>query len=250
METVLKMELPWRTMRSKLVKCDQDDDYVQYSTTFEECQIRHRYSGVSQLVRSQLAFFINLQRAVIGPSATLTSRLRPAIDLCRMRTGFAAEIRKCLWVLDIKKQSLRKERLKHSTRFIDKYEPQCEINYLHLKKSSIYRVPEKINPFMPCRLFYYNSLDRSISNKRCVWLVSIITMFYRNSCTECKQCRPWSDAAFAASDLSLHCLSMSLSWNVRHEWVNQTVRMWRLIWSEMIIIYKPLLRSNPQCGSY
>ena len=63
METVLKMELPWRTMRSKLVKCDQDDDYVQYSTTFEECQIRHRYSGVSQLVRSQLAFFINLQRA-------------------------------------------------------------------------------------------------------------------------------------------------------------------------------------------
>ena len=47
MESVLKMELPWRTMRSKLVKCDSDDEYVQYNTTFEECQIRHRYSGVS-----------------------------------------------------------------------------------------------------------------------------------------------------------------------------------------------------------
>ena len=36
---------------------------------------------------SQLAFFINLQRAVIGPSATLTGRSRSAIDLYRMLTG-------------------------------------------------------------------------------------------------------------------------------------------------------------------
>ena len=36
---------------------------------------------------TQPAFFINLQRAVIGPSATLTGRKRPAIDLCRMLTG-------------------------------------------------------------------------------------------------------------------------------------------------------------------
>ena len=37
---------------------------------------------------SQLAFYVNLHRAVIGPSATLTGRWRPDIDLCRMLTGF------------------------------------------------------------------------------------------------------------------------------------------------------------------
>ena len=31
-----------------------------------------------------------------------------------------------------------------------------------------------------------------------------------NSCIKCKQCRAWSDAASAASDLGLHCLPMSL----------------------------------------
>ena len=38
-------------------------------------------------VSSQLAFFVNLHRAVIGPSATLTGRWRPDIDLRRMLTG-------------------------------------------------------------------------------------------------------------------------------------------------------------------
>ena len=38
------------------------------------------------------------------------------------------------------------------------------------------------NPFMPNELFYPNSLDRSISNRRDVGLVYIITMFYRNFC--------------------------------------------------------------------
>ena len=36
---------------------------------------------------SQLAFYVNLHRAVIGPSATLTGRWRPDIDLRRMLTG-------------------------------------------------------------------------------------------------------------------------------------------------------------------
>ena len=35
----------------------------------------------------QLAFYVNLHRAVIGPSATLTGRWRPDIDLRRMLTG-------------------------------------------------------------------------------------------------------------------------------------------------------------------
>ena len=37
---------------------------------------------------TQLAFYVNLNRAVIGPSATLTGRWRPDIDLCRLLTGY------------------------------------------------------------------------------------------------------------------------------------------------------------------
>ena len=36
---------------------------------------------------AQLAFYVNLHRAVIGPSATLTGRWRPDIDLRKMLTG-------------------------------------------------------------------------------------------------------------------------------------------------------------------
>ena len=42
---------------------------------------------VTNKLVTQLAFYINLQRAVIGPSATLTGRWRPDIDLRRMLTG-------------------------------------------------------------------------------------------------------------------------------------------------------------------
>ena len=38
---------------------------------------------------TQLAFYVNLHRAVIGPSATLTGRWRPDIDLRRMLTGYS-----------------------------------------------------------------------------------------------------------------------------------------------------------------
>ena len=37
---------------------------------------------------TQLAFYVNLHRAVIGPSGTLTGRWRPDIDLRRMLTGY------------------------------------------------------------------------------------------------------------------------------------------------------------------
>ena len=42
---------------------------------------------------SQLAFYVNLHRAVIGPSATLTGRWRPDIDLRRMLTGLTLRYR-------------------------------------------------------------------------------------------------------------------------------------------------------------
>ena len=47
---------------------------------------------VTRMVRvlAQLAFYINLYRAVICPSAILTGRWRPDIDLYRMLTGWMA----------------------------------------------------------------------------------------------------------------------------------------------------------------
>ena len=53
-----------------------------------------------------------------------------------------------------------------------------------------------LNLFMSSWFFYFNSWDRSISSWRKVWLVFNFTIVYRNSCTRCRQCRPWSDAAF------------------------------------------------------
>ena len=41
----------------------------------------------AKLRPTQLAFYVNIHRAVIGPSATLTGRWRPDIDLRRMLTG-------------------------------------------------------------------------------------------------------------------------------------------------------------------
>ena len=40
-------------------------------------------------ILTQLAFYVNLHRAVIGPSATLTGRWRPDIDLRRILTGLS-----------------------------------------------------------------------------------------------------------------------------------------------------------------
>ena len=46
METVLEMELPWRTLKSKLAQTDNDGN-VLYETSFETLQVKHRYSGVT-----------------------------------------------------------------------------------------------------------------------------------------------------------------------------------------------------------
>lgn len=44
METVLEMVLPWRTLKTKLVKGD-DSGNVYYESTFQELEVKHRYSG-------------------------------------------------------------------------------------------------------------------------------------------------------------------------------------------------------------
>ena len=48
-----------------------------------------------------------------------------------------------------------------------------------------------------------------------VWLV-FITMFCRNSCIECKWCRPSLKLHYAVSDLDLHCLPVSLLRDARN----------------------------------
>ena len=67
-----------------------------------------------------------------------------------------------------------------------------------------------INPFMPNGLFYRHSSDRSISSIRDVWLLFIeIPVLNANSVD------PDQMPHCAASDLGLHCLPMSLLWDVR-----------------------------------
>ena len=54
----------------------------------EEKHKKHKVPVIqAQYPITQLAFYVNLHRTVIGPSATLTGRWRPDIDLRRMLTG-------------------------------------------------------------------------------------------------------------------------------------------------------------------
>ena len=61
---------------------------------------------------------------------------------------------------------------------------------------------------MPNGLFYLHSSDRSISNIRGIWLVFIISSSVFNASVD-----PDQTQHFAASDLGLHCLLMSLLWD-------------------------------------
>ena len=73
------------TVRSRVV-CLQD----QFAWSVHRTNLHKKHS--------QLAFYVNLHRAVIGPSATLTGRWRPDIDLRRMLTGFNIEDYLCLFL--------------------------------------------------------------------------------------------------------------------------------------------------------
>ena len=55
--------------------------------THNNVSASHRLRRDVMMSQPQLAFYVNLHRAVIGPSATLTGRRRPDIDLRRMLTG-------------------------------------------------------------------------------------------------------------------------------------------------------------------
>ncbi|XP_064609574.1 serine/threonine-protein phosphatase with EF-hands 2-like [Liolophura sinensis] len=44
MENILEMDLPWRTLRTKLVKSDTNHNMVIYETTFEQFKIQHKFT--------------------------------------------------------------------------------------------------------------------------------------------------------------------------------------------------------------
>ena len=71
--------------------------------------------------------------------------------------------------------------------------------------------PKLVNSLMPNGFFYRHSSDRSIFIMRGVWLVFIITMFYRNSYTKTANSVDSDQTPRSvASDLGLHCLPLSI----------------------------------------
>ena len=70
------LSLCWLLISHRLFYCSPD---FSFNT--------QRRFGITATSLPQLAFYVNLHRAVIGPSATLTGRWRPDIDLRRMLTG-------------------------------------------------------------------------------------------------------------------------------------------------------------------
>ena len=60
--------------------------------------------------------------------------------------------------------------------------------------------------FTPSGLFYLNSLDESISSRKVVWLVFIVSIFVDISELKANSIDPHQTPRSAASDLGLHCL--------------------------------------------
>ena len=68
-----------------------------------------------------------------------------------------------------------------------------------------------------------DTLDRFICNRsrRSVWLVLSLLYFIEIPVSNANSMDSDQTPRYAASDLGLHCLPVSLLWNARHKWVNQ-----------------------------
>ena len=71
--------------------------------------------------------------------------------------------------------------------------------------------------------FYLHSLKRSISVRRNVWLVLLLSCFIANPLFNANSVDSGHTSHSAASDLGLHCLQMSLLWDAWHRWVKLTM---------------------------
>ena len=71
----------------------------------------------------------------------------------------------------------------------------------------------EFHPFKPSGLFYRNSLDRSISYIRGVWLFLLLSCSLEISELNANSVDLDQTPRFAASDLGLHCLPMCFLWD-------------------------------------
>ena len=71
---------------------------------------------------------------------------------------------------------------------------------------------------MPSEHFYLNTLDWSISSRKCVWLVLLLPCFIKIPIFNANSVDPDQMPCSVASDLGLHCLPV-LVLEVRHKWV-------------------------------
>ena len=69
---------------------------------------------------------------------------------------------------------------------------------------------------MPNGFYYLQSLDRPISSIRDVWLFLLLPCFIEIPVFNVNSVDPDQMPHYAASDLGLHCLPMSLLWDARH----------------------------------
>ena len=76
-----------------------------------------------------------------------------------------------------------------------------------------------INPFLPNGFFYLHSLGWSISNIKGVWLALLLSYFVEIYEINANSVDPDQMPCSAASDLGLHCLSLSHLWDARLLWV-------------------------------
>ena len=72
---------------------------------------------------------------------------------------------------------------------------------------------------MPSAFFYNNSLGRSLSYIRGVWLVLLLSCYVEVSELNANSIDPDQRPRSVASDLGLHCLPMSLLLDARLKWV-------------------------------
>ena len=93
--------------------------------------------------------------------------------------------------------------------------PKSRYSFIYVFLVSEVVFTEFINPYVPSRFFYFNSLHDFISYIRGVWLVFIIAMFVEISGLNADSVDPDQTSRSAASDLDLLCLPISILWDAR-----------------------------------
>ena len=100
--------------------------------------------------------------------------------------------------------------LSMTVRIVKDFSKQNRVYHRFLTIYNLFVCLKLLNPFMPNGLLYLHSSDRSISNIRSVWLVLLLPCFIEILVFNANSADPDQTPRFAASDLDLHRLPMSL----------------------------------------